>query len=173
MASVNRPIIKTPPQVSSRTTKKVQEPGPRGPGDPPPSSTHGQLQKSPQAGPQGCSHAPGRPDRVQTQPRGPGAPRYLMLPLSGRLLFHLRHKYTGHLPLHRAQAPHSGSTGSASGELASEQHSVGARRTCTGSNHAQPAHGAAAALPRTPGAERGDGAHARKRPPGPGAFWEL
>lgn len=47
MASVNRPIIKTPPQVSSRTTKKVQEPGPRGPGDPHPRVPTDNCKKAP------------------------------------------------------------------------------------------------------------------------------
>lgn len=31
---------------------------------------------------------------------------YLMLPLGRGLGFHFRHKHAGHLPLHRAQAPH-------------------------------------------------------------------
>lgn len=65
-------------------------------------------------------------------PSGPRAPRYLMLPFGGRLLFHLRHKHTRHFPLHRPQAPHGGSSSGASREGPSEQRRVLTRRAFRG-----------------------------------------
>ena len=188
MASLNRQIRKILPQIPSLATKKVQEPGARGVEDPYPRPPQRNLQTAPAPSLQGGSTAPGNPVGVQTQPaprgaahprppRGPRAPRYLMLPFGGRLLFHLRHKHTRHFPLHRAQAPHGGSTGSTSGKRAYEQRRVRARTTSTAvSRVTQATHvpraGPAAALPRPP-APRWAGTHARKRPPGRGAFWEL
>lgn len=106
-------------------------------------------------------------------PRGTRAPQYLMLPFGGRLLFHLRHKHTRHLPLHRAQAPHGGPN-SAPRKRTSEHGPIPADRAISrGAQDTHTSRPGTAAAPTFPHTERGAGTYDRKRPPCRSAFWEL